>query len=107
MKLIIAIISNEDRIKVSRGLTKEGFFVTKLATTGGFLMSGNTTLIIGTDSDRVEAAINIIRQYSKKDTKMVPSAASFGMEMNMSIPIEVNVGGATIFVLNVDRFEKL
>lgn len=107
MKMIMAIVSNEDNYKVSSELTKASFFVTKLASTGGFLMSGNTTLMIGTDDDKINTAIDIIKKYSQKRTKMVASSASFGMDMNMSIPIEVNVGGATIFVLNVDRFEKL
>lgn len=107
MKMIMAIVSNEDNSKVLSGLTKEGFFVTKLATTGGFLMSGNTTLMVGTDEDKVDKVIEIISKYSKKRTKMVASSASFGMDMGISIPIEVSVGGATVFVLNVDRFEKL
>lgn len=107
MKIIIAIVSNEDNLKVSSGLTKSGFFVTKLATTGGFLMSGNTTLLIGTQAEKVDEVIEIIGRYSKRRTKVVPSTASFGMDMNASIPVEVSVGGATIFVVNVDRFEKL
>ena len=107
MKMIMAIVSNEDHSKVSSQLNKSGFFVTKLASTGGFLMSGNSTLMIGTDEDKVETVIDIIKQNSKKRTRMVASSSSFGMDMNISIPVEVSVGGATIFVLNVEKFEKL
>lgn len=107
MKMIMAIVSNEDNSKVSQELNKNGFFVTKLASTGGFLMSGNTTLMVGTDDDKVDTVIEIIKQKSKKRSKMVPSSASFGMDMGISIPIEVTVGGATIFVLNIDKFEKV
>ena len=107
MKMIIAIVSTEDSSKVSSNLTKNGFSVTKLSSTGGFLSSGNTTLMIGTDDDKVESAISIIKQFSQKRTKMVASSATFGMEMSLSIPVEVNVGGATIFVLNIESFTKL
>ncbi|GKH48784.1 MULTISPECIES: cyclic-di-AMP receptor [Anaerotruncus] len=107
MKLIFAIVSNDDSSKVSKELTKNRFSVTKLATTGGFLMAGNTTFIIGTEDERVDEAIEIIGKHSKKRTQMVPSSASYGVGMYTSFPVEVQVGGATIFVMNVERFEKL
>jgi uncharacterized protein YaaQ len=100
-------VSNDDSSKVSKELTKSKFSVTKLATTGGFLMAGNTTFIIGTDDDKVEEVIDIIGKYSKKRTQMVPSSASYGVGMYTSFPVEVQVGGATVFVMNVERFEKL
>ncbi len=107
MKLIFAIVSNDDSSKVSKELTKNRFSVTKLSTTGGFLMAGNTTFIIGTEDERVDEAIEIIGKHSKKRTQMVPSSASYGVGMYTSFPVEVQVGGATIFVMNVERFEKL
>ena len=107
MKQIFAILSNDDSSKVSKELTKNRFSVTKLATTGGFLMAGNTTFIIGTEDERVDEAIEIIGKHSKKRTQMVPSSASYGVGMYTSFPVEVQVGGATIFVMNVERFEKL
>ncbi len=107
MKMIMAVISNEDNAKLSSELNKAGFFVTKLSSTGGFLMSGNTTLMTVTEDDKVDAIIDIFKKFSNKRTKMVASSASFGMDMNMSIPIEVSVGGATIFVLNVEQYKKL
>ena len=107
MKLIFAIVSNDDSSKVQSELTKNGYSITKLATTGGFLMSGNTTLICGTPDERVDKAIAIIGEFSKKRTQMVPSTASYGVGMYTSFPVEVQVGGATVFVVNVERFEKL
>ena len=107
MKLILAIVSNDDSSKVAKELTKARFSVTKLATTGGFLMAGNTTFLVGTDDDKVDDVIHIIGSHSKKRTQMVPSSASYGVGMYTSFPVEVQVGGATIFVLPVDRFEKL
>ena len=107
MKLIIAIVSNDDSSKVSSALTKERFQVTKLATTGGFLLAGNTTFLIGTEDEKVDRVIELISDHSKKRTQMVPSSASYGVGLYTSMPIEVQVGGATIFVVDVDRFEKV
>lgn len=107
MKLIMAIVNSDDSGVVLSNLTRENFSVTKLATTGGFLVSGNTTFIIGTDDDKVDKAIEIIGKYSKKRKEVVPSSASYGMGLYTSFPVEVVVGGATIFVMNVERFEKL
>lgn len=107
MKLIFAIVSNDDSAKVSSALTKAKYSVTKLATTGGFLLSGNTTFIIGTEDEKVSNVVEIIGQHSKKRTQMIPSSASYGVGMYASYPVEVTVGGATIFVTNVEQFEKL
>ncbi len=112
MKLILAIVSNDDSGAVSSALTREGFSVTKLATTGGFLMAGNTTFISGVDDEKVDAVIAIIGKYSSRRTQIVPSssihsAAPGDTGMYSSYPVEVTVGGSTIFVLNVDRFEKV
>lgn len=107
MKLIMAIVSNDDSAKVQAALTKEKFQVTRLATTGGFLMAGNTTFICGTEDDKVDTVIDIIGRHSKKRTQMVPSSASYGVGMYTSFPVEVTIGGATIFVMDVSRFEKI
>lgn len=104
MKLIIAIVNKDDSNGISTALTKEGFSVTKMATTGGFLMSGNTTLLMGADDRRVDEIISIIEKHSKKRTKMVSSSA-YGAEG--SFPMELTVGGATIFVTDVERFERV
>ena len=106
MKLILAIVNKEDAQEVSHALTKEKFPVTKLATQGGFLMSGNTTLIIGIDDDKVDAVLNIIKEHSRQRKEIVHSTATYGIGVTTSFPLEVTVGGATIFVLNVERFEK-
>ncbi len=106
MKLIIAIVSNDDSSAVSANLTEHGFMVTKLSTTGGFLRAGNTTFIIGTDDDKVENAIELIKEESKKRTEVIPATASFDINKYAAYPVEVQVGGATIFVLDVEQFIK-
>ena len=92
---------------VSAALTKAGFSVTKLATTGGFLMAGNTTFIVGTDDDKVDQVIETISKQSSRRTQLVPSTTTMDVGMYSSFPVEVTVGGSTIFVLSVDRFEKV
>lgn len=107
MKLIYAIVSDDDSTVVSKQLTKNGFFATKLASTGGFLMSGNTTFMICTDDEKVDGAIEVIKANSRKRTQMVPSSSTYGVGSYTPFPVEVTVGGATIFVTNVERFEKI
>ncbi len=108
MKLIYAIVSNDDSSMVSSSLTKAGFFTTKLSSTGGFLKAGNTTFMIATEDENVDAAIEIITKHSKRRSQMTPtSAATYGMGSYSAFPIEVSVGGATIFVTNIERFEKV
>ena len=107
MKLIFAIVSNDDSSMVSAALTKNGFYATKLATTGGFLKAGNTTFIVGVDDDKVDKVIDVIAKQSNRRTQLVPSATTMDVGMYTSFPVEVTVGGATIFVLDVDRFEKV
>lgn len=107
MKLIFAIVSNDDANRVQSALTKAHFQVTRLATTGGFLLAGNTTFLCGTDDEKVDEAIEIVGKHSKKRTQLVPSSASYGVGMYSAFPVEVQVDGATIFVTNVERFEKL
>ena len=107
MKLVLAIVSGDDSSKVSRALTKANFSVTKVATTGGFLMSGNTTFIVGTDDEKVDGVLEILGKNSKTRKQMVPTSASYGVGMFSSMPIEVQVGGATVFILDVEQFVKL
>ena len=107
MKLITAIVNHDDSSKVLSALTKGGFSVTKLATTGGFLLAGNTTFICGTEDDKVDEVIAVIGKHSKKRTQMVPASSSYGVGLYSSFPVEVTIGGATIFVTNIERFEKL
>jgi len=107
MKLIMAIVSGDDSSKVARALTKSNFSVTKLATTGGFLMSGNTTFIVGTEEEKVDEVLEILSHNSKTRKQMVPTSASYGVGMFSSMPIEVQVGGATVFIIDVEQFIKL
>ncbi|MBQ8526735.1 MAG: cyclic-di-AMP receptor [Clostridia bacterium] len=108
MKLVMAIVNDEDGNVVLSELNKNKFSVTKLATTGGFLKAGNMTLIIGTEDENVQKVIDIIKSKSKRRKQITASPMPIGASASFNpYPIEVEVGGVTIFVLDVDRFEKV
>lgn len=107
MKLVTAIVNKEDSKAVCSELLKKKFYVTRLATTGGFLMAGNMTLMIVTEEERVDECIACLSKCCKQRTEIVPGTASIGMGLESTMPMEVTVGGATVFVTNVERFEKL
>ena len=107
MKLIIAIISSDDANKVQKALVGEKFFSTRLSTTGGFLRAGNVTFMIGTNDEKVPRVLEIIENQSKKRAKLVPNTIVNEFGSFTALPIEVEVGGATVFVINVDQFIKI
>ncbi len=108
MKLITAIVSKDDAKAVGAQLVQAGFTVTRLSTTGGFLLAGNVTLLIATEDEKVEEVIGVIREYSSQRTEVVPSSASYdGIGIPSVYPLEVTVGGATVMVTHLERFEKL
>ncbi len=108
MKMIMAVIQDRDWVNLSKELTKHGYGVTKLSSTGGFLRQGNTTVMIGVEEGYVESVLGIIkRQCKKREIPMTLYPPSItGLNMT-SPPVNVTVGGATVFVMNVERFEHL
>lgn len=70
MKLITAIVQNDDANKLISALREHGFSSTKMSSTGGFLSSGNTTVISGVEDDMVDEAIEIIRKICKTKKKV-------------------------------------
>ena len=109
MKLIYAIVRNDNEDDVTSALSRAGFSITKLNTTCGFLRKGNVTLMIGTEDDKVDQAIELIRSEcgeSQKITIDMPFISGVNMVNYATMPMQVAVGGATIFVVNVVRYEK-
>ena len=109
MKLVLAIVQDDDALDLIEELNDKGFRVTKLATTGGFLKSGNTTLMIGVEIDKVDVVINVIEEVCKRRKQVVSTQPGWSGEsgMYMPFPLEVEVGGATVFVIDVDKFVKI
>ncbi len=106
MKMIFAVVNNDDSQDVMRALRKEGFYITRLASTGGFLMKGNTTLISVVENEKVEQATAVIKEHSKKRKQLVPIDYSQFNPGVAPYPVEVTVGGAAIFVVDVEQFER-
>ena len=106
MKLIVAIVQDKDSAKLLSDLVDHNFRATKLATTGGFLKSGNTTFMIGTEEIRVNKALDIIKRNCQAREQYVAPVSPIGGNADSYIPypVEVEVGGATVFVLPVDQF---
>ena len=109
MKLIITVVQDEDSQKLISTLMNEGFGVTKLATTGGFLRAGNTTLLIGAENERVPLALSLIEKVckSRKQIATSPSPGAGTTGVYVPYPIEVTVGGATEFVEDEEDFRKI
>jgi Protein of unknown function (DUF970). len=106
MKLILAVVQDQDSNRLLNVLMENNFRVTKLASTGGFLRSGNTTFLIGTEDYRVEKALELIRENCKSRDQLVAPVSPLGgnAEPYIPYPVEVEVGGATVFVLPVEKF---
>ncbi|MDQ1910969.1 cyclic-di-AMP receptor [Paenibacillus sp. GD4] len=107
MKLVIAVVQDKDSNRLSNALIKEGFRATKLASTGGFLRAGNTTFMIGTENERVNEVLQVIKANCKIREQMVTPVSPMGgtTDSYIPFPVEVQVGGAAVFVMPVERFE--
>ena len=109
MKLVVAVVQGEDAQRAVTALTEAGIGSTRFATSGGFLQQGNVTLLIGIEDDHVALALKIIHDSCHERSRYltpVPPLAEPG-EFFMAYPVEVQVGGATVFVVSVDSFEKI
>ena len=87
-RLIIALLRDADGEEVLRALLDANYRVTRIASTGGFMRRGNSTLLIGVEKEQVEAAVQLIRNHS------APA-------------IDPGLKRATVFVLKVDQFEQI
>ena len=92
-KLIIAVVQNEDADAVVDALLEEEFRATRLASTGGFLRRGNTTLMIGADEDQVDQVLDLIRQRARSGTAPAEGAPQ--------------AAAATVFVLDLEDYQRL
>lgn len=107
MKLVLAVVQDMDAGTLIDSLNKGNFGVTKLASTGGFLISGNTTLMIGVEEERLDELLKIIEETCRSRKQVMPLVPTTPGDAYMPYPVEVLVGGATVFVMDVERFVKL
>jgi uncharacterized protein YaaQ len=110
MKLIMAIVQALDARVLMDALMADGYRATKIGSTGGFLVRGNVTVLVGVEDDKVNGVLDILRKHchSRREfvSPVVPisdSAAARGWAQ----PVQVEVGGTTVFVLDVERFERI
>jgi uncharacterized protein YaaQ len=108
MKLIVSIVNLDDLYALTDALVQADHEVTVISTTGGFLREGNATVLIGAEDASVTHVLRIVRDKCRTRTRyMQPvSAGMEGEESFLVQPIEVEVGGAVVFVLDVERFER-
>ncbi|WP_216831175.1 cyclic-di-AMP receptor [Alkalihalobacterium elongatum] len=108
MKLIIAVVQDKDSNRLSEALVKTDYRATKLASTGGFLKAGNTTFLIGTEDENVDDVLQIIKDNCKSREQLVAPISPMGGNADSYVPypVEVQIGGATVFVLPVEQFEQ-
>lgn len=106
MKMIFAIVQDQDSSRLLSALVDHNFRATKLSSSGGFLKSGNTTFMIVTDDIRVDKCLEVIKENCKSRDQMVAPVSPMGGNADSYIPypVEVEVGGATVFVLPVEGF---
>lgn len=108
MKMLICVVQDNDVNALMEGLIEAEFRVTKLSSTGGFLRSGNTTLFLGVEDDKVSQALAIIDKNCKRrktmTTMMNPNVEG---GIYQSFPIEIEVGGATVFQIDVEQLHRL
>jgi uncharacterized protein YaaQ len=108
MKLVVAVIQDKDSHRLLEALTEASFRATKLASTGGFLREGNTTLLVGIEDQHADRAVGIIKEMCRAREQLVTPLSPMGgpADSYIPFPVEIQVGGATIFVLPVERFAK-
>lgn len=106
MKMILAIIQDKDANRLANRFIDQNIRATKLSSTGGFLKAGNATFIIGIEDERVDEVLKIIEETSKARKSYVQSPITLDLSMDGQVPypIEVEVGGATVFVMPVENF---
>lgn len=108
IKLIVAVVQDQDSSRLANALTKQNVRATKLASTGGFLRAGNTTFLIGVEDSALQQVLDIIRDNCSAREQVVSPVSPLGGNADAYIPypVEVEVGGATVFVLPIEQFHQ-
>ncbi len=106
MKLVIAVVQDKDSPRLAQNLVKTGIRATKLASTGGFLHAGNTTFLIGTPEEQLSEVLDVIQSSCKSREQVVTPMSPMGSQLESYVPypVSVQVGGATVFVLDIEQF---
>ncbi len=108
MKLIVAVVQDKDAPRFLTQLVNKGYRATKLASTGGFLREGNTTVLVGVEDAQVDDVIEIVRANCRSREQLVTPLTTSGgaVDTYVPYPVEVVIGGATVFVLNIEKYVR-
>jgi len=108
MKMVLAVVQDKDSPKLAQNLVKAGIRATKLASTGGFLHAGNSTFMIGAPDERVKEILDLIRNSCRAREQIVTPVSPMGSQLESYVPypVSVQVGGATVFVLDIEQFAQ-
>jgi len=106
VKLVIAIISNKDVEKVLKALVEAGFRATKVSTTGQFLQDGHSCFFVGTENERIEALLAILKDSVTKRIVRSHGVKSTLAGTLLKQPVDVEEYGGVAFVVDVEDFEK-
>lgn len=102
-KLVLAVIQESDYEMVASCLTEHAFYVTQLSSTGGFLRKKNTTVMIGVEEDRLQDVLDIVKQYAGRRIQRTYTPTTPG---GIPMPVDMQAGGAAVFVLSLDSLQK-
>jgi uncharacterized protein YaaQ len=100
MKLVMSIVNTDDAGRLVDALTQAGYRATTISTTGGFLRQGNATIFVGTEDEKIPDVLQLTQYVNPLPPVMEPG------EMYIPTPVDIQVGGATVFVLEVAQFER-
>ncbi len=108
LKLVVIIASDSDADRLMKALIEQGYPATKISSTGGFLHRGNATILSGIEANEVDGVLSMVKAECHARTEYVPvqTLPFFGEGASLSGPVEVRVGGAIVFVVNVEQFVK-
>ena len=109
MNLVLAIVHSDDASGLLDFLTKKGFRATRINTAGGFLKESNATILLGVEPVQVDEVLSVIQKSCQTRTQYInplPPVMEPG-EFYMPYPVEVQIGGATVFVLEIEAFDRL
>jgi uncharacterized protein YaaQ len=108
MKMILAVVQDIDADAATQVITDGGYRITRIASTGGFFRQGNTTLLCAVEDNQVEGVVKLLRETCKERTRPMPVTLDPGEAvLSAGAYTEVKIGGATVLVFQVERFENI
>ncbi len=108
MKLILAVIQHEDEEAFVQALEDASIGSTRIGSSGGFLRASNVTMMIAVPDDQVDIILDLLKKHCKRRTRhLYPLLPNLEARERFLGSIPVEIGGATVFILPVDRMERI